>query len=81
MLARAIEIQRAHNPKSFGTKRDFIEPMAGVRQPNRKQGFTDDEVRAIRTSPLSGKELATLYRCGESVICRIRNYQSYGDVE
>ena len=81
MLARAIEIQRAHNPKSFGTKRDFIEPMAGVRQPSRRRRFTDDEIRAIRADLRTGNQIAKDIGCASSTIDAIRNGSSYGDVE
>ena len=46
----------------------------------RPRKFTDEQVREIRDSPLSGGEMARRLGCDQSTISLIRNRKTYTDV-
>ncbi len=48
--------------------------------PQRARKLTDDQVREIRSNPISGPELAKHYGVTQKVIWSIRNGESYQHV-
>ena len=48
--------------------------------PQRARKLTDDQVREIRSNPISGPELAKHYGVTQEVIWSIRNGESYQHV-
>jgi hypothetical protein len=53
----------------------------GKKKSTKKRALTRDEVREIRKSDKPSKELAKIYERSESVICNVKNYNTYKGVK
>ena len=79
-----------HNPSNnclenlaWGNHEENMKQMrdAGRSGHHSLRQFTDEQVREIRSSPLSCVKLSRIYKCGQTQIHRIKTRKTYADVE